>query len=65
MSEGPGVVLCGCNNHPTTDTVRISTDKKSSKNTEAVKRSENKTQITGKIEKENRLDKVHAKTVIK
>lgn len=65
MTEGPGAVACGCNNHPTTATVRISGNKKSNKNNKAEIRSENKAQISSKIEKKHIQDKFKTGKLIK
>lgn len=56
MTEGPGVVACGCNNQPTLGTIRKSAKykKTDSEDVKDGKEIEQQVEITAKSEKENK-----------
>lgn len=64
MTGRPGVVACGCNNHSTAATVRISAKNRNKKKNKPEVRSENKAQLVAKREK-NGQEKVNAGKIIK
>lgn len=65
MTGEEGVVGCGCNNHSTAATVRISAKEKTAHRVKAGIRSENKAQTTAESKEESKRNKVKAGKVIK